>query len=422
MRSIRLSWAVAALVLAGRPCLGAEWGQFRGPNSAGVASQTAPPEQWSAKENVVWKVALPGAGASSPIVVGDRVFVTCYSGYGLDPDQPGEIQNLKRHLVSIAAKDGKVVWDRAVPAKLPEQAFEGFIGLHGYASPTPASDGEAVYAFFGRSGVYAYSLNGDLLWQADVGAKTHGWGSGASPLVWDGLVFVNASIESGSVVALDKKTGKEVWRVGGIQQSWSTPALAALPGGRTELVVSSQGKVLGLDPGSGEKLWQCSGVNDYVCPAVVAHEGIAYVTAGRKPHMLAIRAGGKGDVSKTHILWEVSETPKVATPLVHEGRLNWVDNRGVATCIDAKTGKTLYKERLEIRGRGDKVYASPVLAGGKLFVPTREDGTIVLAAGPDFNEIGRNRLDDSSVVNATPAVLGDRLLIRSNRFLYCLGK
>jgi outer membrane protein assembly factor BamB len=137
---------------------------------------------------------------------------------------------------------------------------------------------------------------------------------------------------------------------------------------------------------------------------------------------VALRGGGNGFCPTTPWLGQTKLTPKVATPLVHEGRLYWVDNRGVATCIDAKTGKTLYKERLEVRGRGDKVYASPVLAGGKLFVPTREDGTIVLGAGPEFHEVGRNRLDDSSVFNATPAVAGDRLLLRSNRFLYCLGK
>ncbi len=422
MRAIHGLCVMLGLAFVALPCLGADWGRFRGPDGMGLAVGAAPPDRWSATENVVWKTALPGAGASSPIVVGDRVFVTCYSDYGLDPDEPGDVEKLKRHLVGIALADGKVLWDQAVPAKLPEQTFEGFVALHGYASPTPASDGTAIYVFFGRSGVYAYGLDGTLLWQADVGSRTHAWGSAASPLVWEGLVFVNASIESGAIIALDNKTGKEAWRVGGIQQSWSTPALASLPGGRTELVVSSYGRVRGLDPSSGEVLWECRGVNDYVCPAVVAHEGIVYVTAGRKPHTLAIRAGGKGDVSKTHVLWENNETPKVATPLVYDGHLYWVDNRGVATCVDGKTGKTVYKERLAVRGQGDKVYASPVLAGGKLFVPSRQDGTIVLVAGPEFREIGRSRLDDSSVFNATAAVVDDRLLVRSNRFLYCLGK
>lgn len=399
----------------------ADWPQFRGPEGLPVAVARDIPTRWNAEEHVVWKTALPGPGSSSPIVVGNRIFVTCYSGYGIEPDNPGEIKNLKRHLVCIDARDGHVLWQKAVPAALPEQPFEGFVTLHGYASSTPVSDGQAVYVFFGRSGVYAFSLEGESLWHTVVGTRTHAWGSAASPVVWKDRVVVNASVESGALVGLDKKTGKPVWQASGIRESWSTPALVQAAG-RTELVVSSRARVLAFDPASGNQLWECSGVQDYVCPAVVAGDGVVYVTGGRKPQTLAIRAGGQGDVTKTHILWEADETPKVATPLLFEGFLYWVDQRGVATCLDAKTGKTVYKERLSLRGRGDKVYASPVLAGNAILVPSREDGTIVLAVGPQFNELGRNRLDDSTGVNATPAILGSRILLRSDRFLYCIGK
>jgi outer membrane protein assembly factor BamB len=348
--------------------------------------------------------------------------VTSYSGYGTSQDQPGELDTLTRHLLAVNQADGKILWDKTVPAAQPEQGYEGFIGLHGYASSTPATDGHAVYVFFGRSGVVAFSMSGEEMWRADVGAKTHGWGSAASPVLWKDLVIVNASIESQSLVAFDKAGGKQAWRVEGIRDSWSTPALVDLPGGRQELVVSLHSKVLGLNPATGEKLWECVGVKDYVCPAVVSHEGIVYITAGRKGLTLAIRAGGKGDVTGTHVLWELGETPKVATPLYREGRLYWISNAGVATCVDAKTGKTVYKERLPLKGRGDKVYASPVLAGDKIIVPTREDGVVVLGEGPVFNEVSRNRLDDPSIFNATPAVAGNRLFLRSDRFLYCIGK
>ena len=399
----------------------ADWPQFRGPQGVPVAVARDIPTQWNAEEHAVWKAALPGPGSSSPIVVGNRIFVTCYSGYGVDPDNPGDIKNLKRHLVCIEARDGRVLWEKAIPAAQPEQPFEGFVTLHGYASSTPASDGQSVYVFFGRSGVYAFSLEGELLWHTAVGTRTHPWGTAASLLVWKDRVVVNASVESGALVALDKSTGKPVWQATGIRDSWSTPALVQV-GGRIELVVSSRGRVLAFDPASGKQLWECSGVQDYVCPAVVAGDGVVYVTGGRKPHILAIRAGGQGDVTKTHILWEADETPKVATPLLFEGLLYWVDQRGVATCLDAKTGKTVYKERLSLRGRGDKVYASPVLAGNAILVPSREDGVLVLAVGPQFNELGRNRLDPWTGVNATPAILGNQLLLRTNRFLYCLGK
>ncbi len=409
------------VVMAACQAVMADWPQFRGPGATPVADRSDIPVRWGPGQDVVWKVALPGPGSSSPIVVGNRIFVTCYSGYGTDPDNPGELKNLNRHLLCIEAGDGRVVWEKSIPAALPEQPFEGFVTLHGYASSTPASDGQAVYVFFGRCGVYAFSVDGDLLWEAGVGEGTHPWGSAASPIVWNDRVVVNASVESRSIVALDKKTGQRVWQASGIRDSWSTPAVVQAAG-RAELVVSSRGKVLAFDPASGELLWECSGVQDYVCPAVVAGDGVVYVTGGRKPHILAIRAGGRGDVTKTHILWEADETPKVATPLLFEGHLYWVDQRGVATCLDAKTGSRVYKERLSLRGRGDRVYASPVAAGGAILVPSREDGTIVLALGPRFEELGRNRLDDSGVVNATPAVCGKRLLVRTDRCLYCIGK
>lgn len=409
------------LVATTARALMADWPQFRGPEGAPAAHRTDVPHRWGPGQNVLWKVALPGPGSSSPIVVGQRVFVTCYSGYGIDADNPGDLKNLKRHLLCVEAGDGRLLWEKSIPAALPEQPFEGFVTLHGYASSTPASDGQSVYVFFGRSGVYAFTLDGDLRWHTEVGTGTHAWGTAASPILWNDRVVVNASVESGSLVALDRKSGKPLWRVSGIRDSWSTPAVVQAAG-RSELVVSSRGKVQAFDPASGELLWHCSGVQDYVCPAVIADDGLVFVTGGRKPHTLAIRAGGQGDVSKTHILWEAQETPKVATPLQFGGHLYWVDQRGVATCLDAKTGKTVYKERLSLRGRGDKVYASPVAVGGALLVPSREDGTIVLALEPRFNELGRNRLDDSSIVNATPAVCGNRLLVRTDRFLYCIGK
>ncbi len=419
--SFRRRW----LVLIGLGSLlltGADWPRFRGPDGSGVAPEGSPPAQWSATENVFWKTPLPGFGASSPIVVGDRVFLTCYSGYGLSQDEPGQLENLKLHVLCVGLGDGKILWDRASKATLPEQDYRSFITNHGYASATPASDGQAVYAFFGRSGVHACKVSGEELWRAEVGSKTHDWGSAASPVLFENLVIVNACIESGAVVALDKTSGKEVWRSGGISESRCTPLVVSLPGGRQELVMSSKGLVLGLDPATGKKRWECRGVQDYICPAVIAHEDVVFVTGGRKTQTLAIRAGGEGDVSKTRILWETGEGSKVATPVYYGGALYWVDHSGVAACIDAKTGKTVYKERLEIRARKDKVYASPIVADGKLWVVSREDGVVLLAAEPEFKELARNRLDDASVFNATPAVAGNRLLLRSDRFLYCIGK
>jgi len=268
----------------------------------------------------------------------------------------------------------------------------------------------------------AYTVDGEPLWRTFVGDDTHGWGSAASPVLFENLVIVNASVESQAVVALDKSDGREVWRAEGVGRSWSTPLVVELPGGTRELVVSMEGKVLGLDPATGKELWECAGVRDYVCAGVIAHEGIVYVTGGRKPQSFAIRAGGRGDVTESHLLWEIKKASKVATPVYHEGRLYWIDNKGAAVCVNAETGEVAYQERLDVSGRGDKVYASLVLAGDKLFGVTRQDGTVVLATGPEFKELGRNDLGDSSIFNATPTPSEDRLLVRSDRFLYSIGK
>jgi outer membrane protein assembly factor BamB len=179
---------------------------------------------------------------------------------------------------------------------------------------------------------------------------------------------------------------------------------------------------LGLDPATGGKLWECEGVKDYICPSVVAHQGVVYVTAGRKPRTLAIRAGGKGDVTQTHILWDLDKSPKVGTPLYYDGYLYWVGHQGGVTCVKADTGKVVFEQKLDIRGRGDKVYASLVAAGTKFYAVTRQDGVFVLATGPEFAELAHNQLGDASVFNATPAIVDGRLLLRSDRYLYCLGR
>lgn len=204
-------------------------------------------------------------------------------------------------------------------------------------------------------------------------------------------------------------------------RAWGTPAIVDLPGGQHELVASVEKKVLGFDPASGKRLWECTGVKDYICPSVVVHGDTVFVTGARSAVTMAIRAGGREDVSESHLLWSVNVGSLVPTPVYHDGRLYCVEQNGTALCLDAKTGKTVYRERIPVKGAGAKVYASTVLADGKLYAPTREDGTIVLAAGPKFEVLARNRLDDPSLFNATPAIAGSRILLRSNRCFIVLG-
>ena len=393
---------------------GANWAVFRGTDGSGVSAEKDIPQTWSLTENLVWKTSLPGAGGSCPIVWGDKVFVTCYSGYGLDQNDPGDIQKLARHLVCVDAAGGKILWQKREPALQPEQAYTGFITMHGYASNTPVTDGEKVYVFYGRSGVYAYDMSGHEAWHAEVGRRTNGWGSGTSPLLAGKLLIVNASIESGSVVALDKQTGREVWRTGDIARSWSTPVLATSKSGRQDLVISIQGKVLGLDPATGKVLWTCTGIADYMCPAIVAHDDVVYVFGGRKPMTLAVRVGGQRRRER-HACAVADQKISTRSPrrCMTMACCAGSTRKGWPSAWNAETGALVYKERLAIPGGGDKVYASLVLADGRLYCVTRQGGTIVLAAGEEFKELARNSFSDNSVANATPAVVAGGLILRT---------
>ncbi len=210
----------------------ADWPQFRGPGGSGVGDAKGLPVTWSSTDNVVWRTKLPGPGTSSPIVVGKRVYVTCYTGYGLEPGQ-GDMDKLMRHLVCIDRANGDVLWTKDFKPVLPESKYGpgGNESQHGYSSSTPASDGKRLYVFFGKSGVYCLDLDGNEIWQAGVGTGTHGWGSSNSPLLYKNLVIINASIESNALVALDKNSGKEVWRAKKIDASWNTPVLVNAPDG-----------------------------------------------------------------------------------------------------------------------------------------------------------------------------------------------
>ncbi len=391
----------------------ADWPQFRGPGGQGVTSDTNLPLVWSESENVVWKTELPGYGASSPIALGDRLYVTCYSGYGLDRENPGRMEDLTLHVICLTS-DGAIVWDQHVQPKLPESER---VRDHGYAAATPATDGEFLYVFFGKTGVLKFDLDGNQLWQADVGDRTHGWGSGTSPVLYKNLVIVNASVESGSLVAIDKETGAEVWRTGGMDASWNTPHLVDVGGGKQELVVSVKDKILAFDPATGAPLWNCDGIPDYVCPSIVSQDGVVYVIGGRTSRAIAVRAGGRGDVTDTHRLWEAKAGANVVSPVIHDGHLYWVSDRNtIAYCVRLADGEVIYAERF----RGQP-YASALAGDGKLYVVTRNGGTYVLAAKPQFEQLAHNRLDDRSTFNASPIVADGKLYLRSDKYLYCIG-
>jgi outer membrane protein assembly factor BamB len=405
---------VSAVALAAR----ADWPQFRGAGGLGVSTETGLPVSWSADENVVWKTPLPGAGGSSPVILGDRIFLTGFTGYNVPGEPQGSMEDLKRYVLCLGRGDGKILWRTEVESRLPEQTK--IRTEHGYASNTPVTDGERLYVFFGKSGVFAFDLAGKQLWHADVGSKIHGWGSAASPIVHGDLVIVNASVESASIVGLDRKNGREVWRTDGIKEAWNTPLLVSLPGGKAELVVAMPRQVVGLDPASGERLWSCdTGIRWYMVPCMTAHEGVIYCAGGRSNDALAVRAGGRGDVTATHRLWQLEKGSNVPSLLYHDGHVYWAHESGEAFCVDAKTGAFVYQHKLP---RSDLIYPSPILAGGNIYYMSRRGRTFVVPVGPEFKVLATNELGREGMFHASPAVAGGRLFIRADKALFCIGK
>jgi len=427
----------------------ADWARFRGPNGSGVSSDTASiPAEWSDSKNLQWKAELPGPGASSPIVVGDRVFVTSWSGYADGSGGEGSLDSLQRHLVCLDRKSGQQLWKSTVDAKLPEESYRGMFAENGYASHTPVSDGEIVVAFFGKSGVYGYDLQGKELWQADVGddLDQRGWGSASSPILFGDHVIVTASVESHSIVALDRTTGRQVWKqeADGFGSTWGTPIVVGSDDA-AEIVIGVPYEVWALNPENGKLKWYCEAMaSNSMCSSVVEADGVIYgVESGPGGGgSIAIKAGGTGDISKSGTLWSGGDRSRIDTPVVHDGLLYFVSN-GVVSCLDAKTGDRVYQGRLTGGSGGDRSrddnggrsrfggrggrgggqdYSSPIIADGKLIFARRSGDVFVVKLGREFEQLAVNRFaSGSGDFNATPAVSDGQLFIRSSRTLYCVS-
>lgn len=414
-----LAAAILFTILFATKVNATDWPRFRGSDGNAAAPTANVPLTWGSTENIIWKNEIPGNGASSPAVFSDRVYLTSFTGYGLDPDEPGKREDLKLHVLCFDRNDGSLIWNKSRAASADEQQVTRRVADHGFATGSPVADELGVYAYFGVSGLVAYDHDGELLWTAGTGSKTAGFGSAASPILYRNLVIMNASIEAATVFAFDRKTGEEIWRIEGIDRSWTTPIVAPSANGRDELIISHKMHVKGFDPATGKQLWTCEGIQDYVVPCVVVNEGIAYVIGGRKNQSMAIRLGGSGDVTKTHRIWDTNIGANVTSPIYHEGYLYWISDRGIARCLNAKNGESVYQERVGTRSR---VYASSVLAGDRMYLTTRDSGVFAIAVGPEYKVLAHNVIeDDDSMFNATPAVSGDHLLMRTNRYLYCIG-
>jgi outer membrane protein assembly factor BamB len=420
--SVRLMLLAAFILLWEHSFLCAEnWPQFRGPLGNATAAESQPPTQWSPTENIAWKTALPGRGASSPSVWEGRIFLTAYTGYAVDDEEPGDKADLKLHTICLDRKTGQILWEQSIPGSPKTRDYGGQVTNHGYATATPATDGKVVVSYFGVSGAVAYDFEGNLLWRADLGSKTAGFGSASSPVIFGDLVYINASIESGTLYALDKTTGNVAWKHSPIKRAWTSPCIAQAPDGSYELIVSQMDAILGFDPKTGETLWTSEGVDDYVVPVPISYEGVLYVLGGRTNRAMALKLGGRGDVTQTHKLWKANLGANVTSPVYYDGYLYWSSDKGIANCLNAKTGESVYRQRLPTKAR---VYASIIRAGNYLYMTTRDQGVLVVEAKPEYEEVALNRLTpegDETMFNASPAVAGDQLLFRTDRYLYCVG-
>lgn len=419
---------ILVTVLLAFACLSArlaaeDWPRFRGPTADGRTSATELPLTWSEKENMLWRVELPGPGSSSPIVSGGKVFLTCYSDYGLDNRELGDIARLKRHALCLDAATGKILWQHEIESTTPDKPYTGqYITMHGYASGSAVTDGAGVFFFFAQAGVHAFTVDGRKVWEKNVGKKAHEWGAGSSPILHGDLLIVNAALESDTLYALDRRTGKEVWSVRGFPASWNTPVIVKLKDGCEELVVNASGKLRAFDPKTGRELWSCQAIRAAeLCPSVVAHDDVLYILGSPRGNAMAVRAGGRGDVTKTHILWQAQRGSNVGSPVFHEGHLYFVnDARGTFHCLDAETGADVYEERLP-RSR-DRWYASPILNHGRLYYTSRTSGTVVIPAAPKFEVLATNVIEgDSGAFNGSAAAVDGRIYLRSDRFAYCIG-
>jgi len=415
------------------------WASFRGAGLRGVSDASDIPETWSADKNIAWNIRVPGRAWSSPIIWGDKVIVTTavtnaeletpkkglYFG-GNRPKPHDATYTWQVHCYSL--NDGKLRWKKVAKKAKPRTAVHL---KNTYASETPVTDGKHIYAYFGSAGLYCYDMDGNLVWEKSLGIfKTrYAWGTASSPILHEEKLFVQCDNEGQSfVVALDKASGKELWRVqrkGG--SSWATPYIWQNDK-RTELVTSATEAVRSYDPATGKLLWQLRGMSSIVITTPFSAHGLLYINSGyvgdkTKP-IYAIRSGAKGDISlpryetsNDFVAWSSQKIGTYnPTPVLLDDRLYVLYDRGIMGCFDARSGKLIYKERME--GGVGRFTSSPWAHGGKVYCANEDGDTWVIEPGDSLKVVRINRLDDMFM--ATPAIANGSLVMRGRDFLYCI--
>lgn len=410
MRTRRLFLVFLALAVV-RPVLAGDWPRFRGPNGTGISHDRQVPVKWTDKD-VLYRTRLPGSSHSSPIVVGNRVFVLSAS-------------QTERYVVCLDATSGTILWTKTVPGRVGKTHRKSSL-----ASSTPCSDGERVYCVFWdgtRVGLFAYDFTGKLVWRQDLGPFASQHGPGFSPIVVEDHVIVNNDQDGKAMLqAFDAKTGKLAWEVDrpAFRTCYSTPFVHEQGAGGKELIVFTTAGFTAHDPASGKELWRYTWrfstkpLRTVASP--IAADGLVFGSAGDgdgSRAMIAVKLGGKGDVSATHQAWELdSGTPYVPTVVAHAGHLFTVTDDGFIVCRESRTGKEVWRQRL-----GAPVCASPVLIDGKVYVVTEKgDVTVFVASAEGFRPLAKNSVGEAVI--ASPAVANNRLYLRGTTHLICVGK
>lgn len=429
-----ISRAVLSVAMLIASAVGAEsnWPAWRGADGSGVAREAHPPTQWSETENIKWKTALPGDGQSTPIVWGDRIFLQTAIALGEETpvtasengppmSKPATVP-YRFEVLCVDRRTGAIIWERAVTETTPH---EGLHTTSSYAPYSPVTDGAHVWASFGSRGVYCFDLEGNEIWRADTAPlKMAGaFGEGSSPvLVGDSLVILADQEGDSRIFALDKNTGATRWEQKRDEESsWSSP-VATQVGDRWEVITAASAFVRSYDASTGELIWQCSGLTGCAAPSPVVYDGKVYCSTGFQGNaIMAIALGRTGDLSGSDAITWFSDKGGaiVPSPLAVDGRLYVVQGyKPLLSCLNARTGTYLYQSE-RISGL-QSIYASPLAAGGNLYISDRKGVTVVLKASDRLEIVATNSLD--GVLDASPVALGDELFLRSRTHLYCIAK
>lgn len=414
------SLSTLALLFVATPVLAGDWPMFRGPTTNGLSDEQKLPLEWGREQNIKWSVALPAKGNSSPTVAAGRVFVTYTEDNGR-----------KRSLACFDRQNGKQRWVRTV--EFDKQMPTHNTNPHG--SPSPACDGKRVVVWHSSAGLYCYDLEGKQLWQRELGEFRHIWGSGASPILYEGRVILHCGPgERVFVTALDLETGKTLWETEEPQEgngskneagkwmgSWCTPLIASV-GGQPQIICSHATRVCGYDPKTGKRLWWCEGVRgkkgDLVYSSPIVVGDICFITCGFGGPSFAFKLGGTGDITASR-LWRKESNPQcIGSGVAHDGKVYMAyAGPGLLKCVDPSTGEEMWVER----GQAGNHWGSIVSAGGRLYVTGQSGGTIVFKPTPaGFESVALNQLGESS--NSTPAISDGQIFLRTFEHLYCIGE